>query len=512
MPSRRPNILLVMADQLSAGYLPSYGHAVVKASAMTRLATEGVQFDHAYCPSPLCAPSRFATMTGRLPSATGAYDNAAEQRSSVPTMAHALRRLGYRTCLAGKMHFVGPDQLHGFEERLTTDIYPADFGWTPNWDAPDERIDWWYHNMGSVKQAGTALATNQLDYDDEVAFRAQRWLQDTARDPDERPFLFVVSFTHPHDPYVVRPEHWDRYREEEIDPPQVAALPEEHLDAHSRRLRRVSAMSETVIDEADIRRARRAYYGAISYVDDKLADLVTALDRLGLAEDTITVVTADHGDMLGERGLWYKMHFFEASLRVPLIVHAPDRFRPHRVRTPVSLVDLLPTFVALGGGLEPGEREAVQGDGGDLTPLLEGGSEDPVRTVRAEYLAEGTPAPMLMLRRGDLKFVWCETDPPLLYDLAADPLELRNLAAEPDQAGLVATLTAEVHERWDTAALKEAVILSQRQRRLAWQALMMGRHTSWDYQPHTDASRQYMRNHLDLNELEASRRFPPPKP
>ena len=160
-------------------------------------------------------------MTGRLPSRTGAYDNAAEQPAAIPTFAHGLRALGYRTCLSGKMHFVGPDQLHGFEERLTTDIYPADFGWTPDWDAPEERIDWWYHNMESVRQAGVAEATNQLDFDDETAFHAVRFLRDAARTSDRRPFMLTVSFTHPHDPYVARPEHWGRYEGVAIDPPRV---------------------------------------------------------------------------------------------------------------------------------------------------------------------------------------------------------------------------------------------------------------------------------------------------
>ena len=270
-------------------------------------------------------------MAGRLPSRIGAYDNASEFPAAVPTFAHGLRAAGYRTCLAGKMHFVGPDQLHGFEERLTTDIYPADFGWTPNWDAPEERIDWWYHNMLSVKQAGVAAATNQLDFDDEVGFRAQRFLADHPRSADRRPFFLTVSFTHPHDPYAIRQRYWDRYEEVEIDPPRVPPIPPERLDAHSRRLVRVSAMEEIEITPDDVRRARRAYYGAISYVDDWVGRLVATLGEFGLADDTVVLFTSDHGDMLGERGLWYKMCFFEWAVRVPLIVSAPRRFARRRV-------------------------------------------------------------------------------------------------------------------------------------------------------------------------------------
>ena len=161
-------------------------------------------FDAAYSNSPLCTPARYCMMTGQLPSATRGYDNAAYLASTIPTFAHYLRSAGYRTVLDGKMHFVGPDQLHGFEERRTTDIYPADFGWTPDWLQPDERIDWWFHNMDAVTQAGVAEVTNQLLFDDEVGHTGVRALHELARDEDERPWMLVVSFTHPHDPYVTR--------------------------------------------------------------------------------------------------------------------------------------------------------------------------------------------------------------------------------------------------------------------------------------------------------------------
>src|SRR5438552_13887318 len=176
MPAgRRPDILIIMADQLVPSALPLHGNPVTRAPALSRLAESGVVFDAAYTASPLCAPARASFLTGLLPSRTRAYDNAAEFASQIPTFAHYLRSAGYRTVLAGKMHFCGPDQLHGFEERLTTDIYPADFGWTPDWDHPADRPTW-YHNMDSVTQAGPCIRTNQIDFDDEVVFRAKRQL------------------------------------------------------------------------------------------------------------------------------------------------------------------------------------------------------------------------------------------------------------------------------------------------------------------------------------------------
>ena len=171
----RPNIVLIMADQLAPHFLPSYGHRVVLAPNISRMADEGVTFDWAYTNSPLCGPSRYVMMTSCLPARIGAWDNAAEWSSEIPTFAHYLADRGYLTCLSGKMHFIGPDQLHGFEERLTTDMYPADFVWHPRWDQPDERQDW-FHTMKVVTQAGTALSAINIDYDDEVTFRAERWI------------------------------------------------------------------------------------------------------------------------------------------------------------------------------------------------------------------------------------------------------------------------------------------------------------------------------------------------
>jgi len=500
----RPNVLLVMADQLGASFLPSYGHPVVQAPAIAALAERGVQFVSAYTSSPLCAPARFGMMSGQLNSKIGAYDNASEFAASIPTFAHHLRAAGYRTCLAGKMHFVGPDQLHGFEERVTTDIYPADFGWTPNWDDAEGRFDWWFHNMDSVLEAGVAEATNQLDYDDEVGFQAVRKLRDLGRSSDERPWLLTVSFTHPHDPYAMRQRYWDRYDHDAIDLPRVGPLPIDELDPHSRRLRHVSAMDAVEITEEHVRCARHAYYAAVSYVDDWVATLVETLTACGMADDTVIVFTADHGDMLGERGLWYKMSFFEGACRIPLIVAGPGLRKGDVAPEHVSLLDLLPTMLDLAGLEQP----AVC-DGQSFLSLL-AGDRDPDRVVVGEYLAEGAVAPILMIRAGDHKFVSCLADPPQLYDLAADPDELVNLATSDAHAELGAGLEKEVQSRWDPAALRKAVVASQHARRTVDAALRCGRHTSWDHQPVVDSSQQYMRNHLDLNVVERERRLQRP--
>ena len=503
--SRKANIIFIMADQLAAPALPAYGHKVVKAPHIQGLAERGAVFDAAYCNSPLCAPSRFSMLSGRLPSEIGAYDNAAEFPATVPTFAHMLRLGGYRTVLSGKMHFVGPDQLHGFEERLTTDIYPADFGWTADWERPERRLDF-YHTMLSVVEADACRRSQQIDFDEEVAYQAERKIYDLARDGDERPFFLLVSFTHPHDPYTIGQEYWDLYRPEDIDLPAVPALAREDMDPHSQRLHDALGLTDYALTEARIRNARRAYYGAISYVDAQVGRLLEALEAAGLAEDSIVVFAADHGDMLGERGLWFKMSFYEWSARVPLIVAAPGRFGPGRIARPVSLIDLFPTFQDLGGlaGLELPEDLP----GRSLLPLIEGGEGGP-GAVHGEYLGEAAVGPLLMIRRGRYKYVLGTDSPPQLFDLEADPQELSNLSGQAALAEVEDGFAREAAQRWDLEALRAEVIADQRRRRFVQEAQLIGAHTPWDFQPIFDASESYARNtRAILGDLENRARLP----
>jgi choline-sulfatase len=451
--SGQPNILVVVADQLAASALGAYGNRVTRAPTLARLGAEGAVFERAYCASPICVPSRGAFMSGMLPSRNGAYDNGAELAASVPTFAHYLRVLGYRTVLAGKMHFIGPDQLHGFEERVTADVYPAGLDWIPDWRlSSTERLPW-YHDMSSVERAGPVRASLQLDYDEEVAFRGRRAIVDAARAQDGRPLLLVASFTHPHDPYEVPRRLWELYADSEIELPAVAALPFAEQDAHSRRLLEMVDHERFPVDRERLIAARRAYAAAISLVDEHVASLLSTLEDVGMGDDTMVVVLSDHGDMLGERGLWYKMAPFEPSIRVPLLIHAPERLRPRRIAHPVSLLDLGSTLVELSEGAEPTVFSAE-------------------RDVPLEYLAEGVRSPQVVLVRGSRKLVRTLGEPDLVYDVADDPGERAPLE---DPA-----LSAAADDRWDLEALDHRVRSSQERRRLVAEALNIGKVTQWD--------------------------------
>jgi choline-sulfatase len=499
----RPNILIVMVDQLAGTFWPDGPAAWLHAPNLARLAGRSARFANAYTASPLCAPARASFMSGQLPRRTRVYDNAAEFASSIPTYAHHLRRAGYRTVLSGKMHFVGPDQLHGFEERLTTDIYPADFGWTPDWRRPGERIDWWYHNLGSVTGAGVAEITNQLEYDDEVAFHAVQRIYDFARAPaaGSVPWCLTVSFTHPHDPYVARRRHWDLYEDCAHLAPQVPAIAYEAQDPHSRRLLDACDWRAFDITPAQVARARRGYFAGISYVDEKVGEVLAALDAT--RQQAAVVFLSDHGDMLGERGLWFKMSFYDGSARVPLTIAAPG-LPAGRVDAPVSTLDVLPTLAEIAGVAM--DEVMPWTDGCSLVPLANGAARDV--TVAMEYAAEGSVAPMVALREGRWKHVSCPADPDQLFDLHADPHELTDLAADPAHGDTLRRMQAQSRARWDLAAYDAEVRESQARRHVVYEALRNGAYYPWEFQPLQRASERYMRNHMDLNVLEEQKRFP----
>ncbi|MGJ9405778.1 choline-sulfatase [Nesterenkonia aurantiaca] len=493
-----PNIVVIQADQMAAQALGAYGDTAAKTPHMDALAEDGAVFDRAYCNSPLCAPSRASMMTGVMPSDLGCFDNGDDFASSVPTFAHRLRHAGYHTALVGRMHFVGADQHHGFEERLTTDVYPADLDMVPDWTLPLEQKLQWYHDADAVFTAGVSKASVQQDFDDEVGFRTLRHLNDRVRanqaaaaaGEEAQPFLMVSSFIHPHDPYEPPQEHWDRFADVEIPDPAHPEVPDIAQDPHSHRLRAMSGFDKRYPDLEQVRNARRAYYAAVSYIDDHVGRIRERLDSLGLSENTVILVTADHGDMLGERGLWYKMSPYERSSRVPLIAYGPEHLVPRgRHQTPVSLLDLMPTLVDLAGAPSP---KAAGDSVLEIARREQTGEIGPKdRPVIIEYLAEGTYRPQLSIISGQYKYVICPGDVDQLFDLAADPHELHNAAREDHHAGTVARLRGELDSRYDMEALEAGILESQDQRRLVAEALSMGRKRSFDHNP--EPEQRYVR-------------------
>ena len=347
-----PNILFIMADQLAPMLTGAYGHPVVQTPHLDRLAREGVRFDAAYSPCPVCGPARASLMTGKYASSIGAWDNAAPLPVDEPTFAHYLSLAGYDTVLSGKMHFVGADQLHGFRRRLVSNIYPADFSWTPNRgvEPADEGAHALDYQGDAIRVGGWS---RELSYDEETHFRALEYLRSRSAAGETAPFMLTVSYHHPHEPFLPPKAYWDLYEGEDIPIPKIPDDVDEHYSTLDRWLNTYHGLRKAtkLRDPDSLRRLHRAYYALVTYIDDKVGELLSTLEQTGQAENTVVVFSSDHGDMLGSRGMVQKRAFYEWSARVPLIMRFADRAHAGKtIETPCSLIDLLPTFLRLGPG------------------------------------------------------------------------------------------------------------------------------------------------------------------
>lgn len=495
MPKEKPNILIIMADQMTAALTGVYGHPVVKTPALDRLAAEGVRFDAAYTNCPLCVPARAAMLSGRHVSRTRTYDNGAILPCDVPTYAHHLRAAGYEVVASGKMHLIGADQLHGFERRLTTDIYPSTFKWTPSWQG--------YQKNGIANdkaklvdegRIGVCDWSRQLDYDTEVQFRALEFLwsrRPTADTASDRPFCLLVSYTHPHPPYQITPEYWNMYEGAEVEMPAVSDGVMHCQSQMDRWLYEYEGVPKEIVQDTDrMYTLRRTYYGMVSFVDAQVAELIETLEKCGLRDNTAIVFTADHGDMLCKRQLIEKRAFYESSARIPLIASFPkDWATGATCAEPVSLIDIFPTLVEFTDA-----PALIDADGQSFLSLLDSPRADrPERVVISEYHGEGVAAPCFMARKGMFKYVYIYGHEPQLFDLENDPEETNNLAGKQSFSEIETSLREELLSRFDPEAIAADVKRNQAERILMQGAMNEGEHTTWDYQPFFDETERYVR-------------------
>jgi choline-sulfatase len=453
----KPNILLLMGDEHPVFMTGCYGHRSVKTPTLDGLAAQGAVFDAAYCPSPICAPSRAAMMAGRHVHTIEVWDNASPFRSDWPTFAHSFSAAGYQTILCGKMHFVGPDQMHGFDERWTQDIYPATFDWTrSNRQAAAVNKG---QCIDRVFETGPGW-TADMNYDEEVVFRAEIGLRRLARFSRGNPFMLCVSFTGPHYPFRAPLRYWNLYRDEDVDLPVIPENYRELEHEHVRWLRTHGQFNHLVPDEV-CRAARRAILGRITMLDDYLARILALLRELKLDQDTLILYTSDHGDMMGEHGLWFKNAAYEWSSRAPLIATGPGIPR-HRVAEPVSLLDLGPTLCAL-AQIEPVYSVS---DGRDISDLVFNRRASGPGLAVMENYGEGVWRGWRMVRRGNFKLNYVPGCEPELFDLSQDPNEWHNLAGDPAFSSVRAELQTLALKDWDPDRCDELRWQSE-ERRLA---------------------------------------------
>ena len=245
--------------------------------------------------------------------------------------------------------------------------------------------------------------------------------------------------------------------------------------------------------DARIRDARHAYYGMISYVDAKIGSVLNALKEVGLDQNTVIVLAGDHGEMLGERGMWYKQTFFEGSARVPLIISIPSQLKQQRIATHVSLVDLLPTFLDIAYADSP-PPPIDKLDGTSLIPLLTQADKPEERVVISEYSSEGVCAASRMVRKGEYKYIYTYGLAPMLFNLAKDPTELCNLAGAAEHQIVEQELYQLAIQDWDPEEVHDAILASQKRRLFISMLPTQGdMNPNWAYQPFVDETKHYIR-------------------
>ena len=445
MSCSTPNILVIMSDQHTRGAMGCAGDPVIRTPSLDRLTAQGMRFRNAYCPSPLCVPSRMSFMTGRSPSRNQVWTNQSTLSSTIPTWAHSLSLAGYDTALIGRMHFLGPDQRHGFMERPIGEDTARHIG-APELGGP--RYTRLPHatagqSRASFEYAGRGHSFYQ-HYDADVTHHACRFLRERAGSP--KPFAAVAGFILPHCPYIGPKSAFDYYYERlgvDVEAGDVPACIRSIRDRKQRGL-------EPPATEHQLRVARAAYYAMIEFMDANIGRILDALDETGLADNTLVVYCSDHGDMMGHHGLWSKKVFYERAAGVPLVARLPGLTTPGTTSDSLcSLIDLAPTFAQLAGADE------MDVDGTSLLRLLSG-EEDPARVATSEVAdVNGGRFEWVgkMIRRGPWKLWQHQTIdghdyPPVLFNLQDDPCESRDRAADPECAGLLAELQALLQQDW----------------------------------------------------------------
>ncbi len=446
MPDQ-PNFLVIMSDQHNRRYMGCAGDRIARTPNLDALAGRGVLFENTYCGAPLCVPSRMSFLTGRHASDIEVWSNSCFLRSDIPTFAHGLGLAGYETVLGGRMHFVGPDQRHGFEKRIVGDLS----GPLPGGPGPD---------LGPIPTGTTGQSRQSVEisgpgrtayqaYDVAVTRACREFLENRGRSGVQRPFCLVTGYVLPHCPFICPGDLYQEY----YDRVELPAVPESDPDGlhPAIRLWREKRGVDGLDDDA-VRRARAAYYGLVTFLDDLIGGLLETLASTSFSDNTVVIYLSDHGEMAGEHGMWWKSSFYEGSAGVPMIASFPGRFEAgRRVDAVTSLLDVGPTLIDLAGG-DPLPEVA----GRSLRCFLEGDGRAPgwSNEVFSENYGGADEPPGRMVRQGPWKLNhYHGFDEPQLFNLDDDPDEFRDLAGDPGCADVKGALLERVLEGWRGGAI-----------------------------------------------------------
>ena len=455
--TQRPNLLFIYSDQHNPAVIGCYGDSLVQTPNLDGLAERGIVFGNVYCPSPICVPSRMAMLTGRYPYEMEVWTNSHILDSGIPTFANAMGAARYRPVLIGRMHALGPDQLHGYAERLVGDHGPNYSGGKP--------VD---HGMlagtagparVSLKKSGIGQSAYQV-HDEYVTAATVDYLNRLGIQKRSglltEPFSISVGFMLPHQPFVAHREDYELYRGK-MTMPKYHEPFSENLHPYFRWWRERCGIIE--VSEEEILRARTAYWALVTRMDAMIGEILTALRENGLEENTIILYSSDHGEQVGEHGLWWKQTFYEDSVKVPAILSwpgvLPEGIRCNRV---IDSLDLNATMLdALDAPALPNSH------GRSVLPLVRSEDAEWDDIAFSEYCTdEGPPCGLSersclhrMIRYGDWKLNYYHWQPPQLFNLTEDPHELCDRAQDVKYRELREMLTQKVLEGWNPDAIAE---------------------------------------------------------
>ena len=415
---RAQNLLIIMSDQHNRAMMGCYGHPLVRTPNLDRLAARGTRFTSCWTPSPVCIPARAAFATGKYIHQIGFWDNADPYDGSIPSWHHRLRDAGHRIVSVGKLHFRSDDDDCGFSEAIVPMHVVEGKGDLLGLIRDDLPVRGAAHKMAGLAGPGKSPYTL---YDRDIAARAQIWLHEEAKKYADKPWVLFVSFVAPHYPLTAPPEHFYRYFDD-------ASLPRPKFYDRGQRpnhpfvqdYARAFNFDDYFNTEADVRRATAGYFGLCSFMDEQAGKVLDALEACGLTQSTRVIYTSDHGDAVGQRGLWGKSTLYEEVCAVPLIVAGEAIPHGRVIDTPATLLDIFPFIIDGAGESDPRFIEPDH-PGVALNRLADG--ETPQRTVLSEYHGMGSTTGAFAIRNGRYKYIHYVKYPPQLFNLKDDPDE-----------------------------------------------------------------------------------------
>jgi choline-sulfatase len=447
------NVLFFMSDQHARHITGCYGNDLIRTPNIDSIAEQGTRFDAAYTPCPICVPARACFATGKYTHNNGYWDNAHPYDGKVQGWGHELIKLGHRVESIGKLHYQDEKNADGFSTHHIP-LNVVDGTGDPQ-SSIREAIPVRSGNHSAIASAGPG-DSGYLDYDQQIADTACDWLKKAADSEEDKPWVLFVSFVCPHPPYTARPEHFEYYYNKDIPFPYLGEQADWPDQPALNELRRVLEI-DTSFTREETKRIASAYYGTVNSMDDRIGEVLKALQATGLAGNTRVIYTSDHGESLGQRGLYGKFTMHEDSAAIPLVMSGPDIPKGKVIDTPVTLVDFHTTLLEMTTG-RTGDWDH-EGDGVSLQRIQNGELKN--RSVISEYHAVASNNAWYMVRKDRYKLIYYLDSPNQLYDVVNDPMESEDMAKNPDKAPLLKSMEDELRTYLNPEATDQKAKSSQ---------------------------------------------------